>query len=362
MRDLATLLLHLIVTLVRLFGPGGVRSVVAETLLVKHQLLVLNRSRERAPNLRPLDRVITGLCAGLMRPTRLLRTAVVLQPSTIMGFHRALVKRKYRLLFTPGRRGKPGPKGPTPEMIAAIAEIKNRNPRFGYQRIAHQLSCIFGLDFDKDVVRRVLAKHYRPCPGGGGPSWLTFLGHAKDRLWSVDFFRCESLALRTHWVLVVMDQFTRRIVGLAVHAGVLDGPTACRMFGEAIAQAGTLPNYLSSDHDPLFEFHRWKANLRILEITEAKTVPDFPLSHPFVERLIGTIRRELLDLVPFWNAYDLRRKLDEFKHYYNCVRVHRALSGATPKASSPAGDHSAQLDNYQWESCCRGLYQLPVAA
>lgn len=97
MRDLLLLLVHLIVTITRLFAPGGARSVVAESLLVKHQLLILNRSRERAPNLRPLDRVIAGLCAGFMRPTRLLRSAIVLKPSTLLGFHRALVKRKYRL-------------------------------------------------------------------------------------------------------------------------------------------------------------------------------------------------------------------------------------------------------------------------
>jgi putative transposase len=262
MRDFAILFLHLIVTLVRLFRPGGLR-VVAETLLIKHQLLILNRSRERAPNLRPIDRLIAGLCAGLMRPTRLLRSAIVLRPSTIVAFHRALVKRTYELLFTPKRRGKrPGPKGPTAELIAAIVEMKRRNPRFGYQRIAQQLSFIFGLDIDKDVVRRVLAKHYRPHRGGAGPCWLTFLGHAKDVLWSVDFFRCESLTLTSHWVLVVMDQFTRRIIGFAVHAGALDGPTVCRMLGEAIARAPILPQYLSSDRDPLFEFHRWKANLR----------------------------------------------------------------------------------------------------
>jgi putative transposase len=99
----------------------------------------------------------------------------------------------------------------------------------------------------------------------------------------------------------------------------------------------------------------------VLKLTEIKTVPDVPLSHPFVERLIGTIRRELLDLVPFWNTYDLRRTLDEFKHYYNCARVHRALSGGTPAAFA-SRDCSAQLDDYRWRGWCRGLYQLPVAA
>lgn len=86
MRELATLVIHLIWTVLRLLAPGGVRSVVAESLLLKHQLLILNRPRERAPNLRPADRLIAGLCASMMRPTRLLRTAFVLKPSTIMSF------------------------------------------------------------------------------------------------------------------------------------------------------------------------------------------------------------------------------------------------------------------------------------
>jgi hypothetical protein len=87
----------------------------------------------------------------------------------------------------------------------------------------------------------------------------TLLAQAKDSLWSVDFFRCESLILRTHWVMVVMDQTTRRIVGLAVQAGALDGPATCSMFNKILSQSGALPQSLSSDHDPLFRFHRWKA-------------------------------------------------------------------------------------------------------
>ena len=179
MRDLAILFIHLIVTIARLFGPGGARSVIAESLLVKHQLLILSRSRARAPDLRPSDRVIVGLCASLMRPTRLARSAIVLKPSTILSFHRALVKRNYRLLFTPKNRSKPGPTGPSPELICAIIEMKRRNPSFGYQRIADQISLVFDIEIDKDVVRRVLAKHYRPEPGSNGPSWLTFLATAR---------------------------------------------------------------------------------------------------------------------------------------------------------------------------------------
>ena len=74
------------------------------------------------------------------------------------------MKRKYRLLFTPRRGGKPGPKGPSAELIAVIVEMKRRNPRFGCRRIAEQIAFTFGIEINKDVVRRGLAKHYRPEP------------------------------------------------------------------------------------------------------------------------------------------------------------------------------------------------------
>ena len=212
------------------------------------------------------------------------------------------------------------------------------------------------------MVRRILAKHYRPDPGAYGPSWLTVLGHTKDSLWSVDLFRCESLILKSHWILVVMDQFTRRIIGFGVQAGTVDGPSLCRMFNHAICGAG-LPRYISSDNDPLLRFHRWKANLRILEATEVKTVPHLPVSHPFVERLIGTIRREYLNLVPFWNARDLENKLSSFKEFYNDQRCHYALDGDTPsERTGKTRSEVADLRSYRWRSYCRGLYHLPVAA
>ncbi len=111
--------------------------------------------------------------------------------------------------------------------------------------------------------------------------------------------------------MVVMDQFTRRIIGFAVHAGVLDGPVVCRMFNSIIGGTKS-PRYLSSDNDPLFRFHQWNANLRILEVTEVKTVPYVPLSHPFVGG-----------------------------------RMDRTV---------------ARLNDYRWKEHCRGLYQLPEAA
>src|SRR5258705_7758026 len=131
MRDLAVLFLHLLTTVARLAGPGGARSVVAESVLVKHQLLILNRSRKRSPNLRPSDRVVAGLCALLMRPGRLIRSAIVVKPSTLLRLHRALTQRKYRRLFSSTGPTKPGPKGPSPDVIAAVVDMKQRNPTWG---------------------------------------------------------------------------------------------------------------------------------------------------------------------------------------------------------------------------------------
>jgi putative transposase len=172
--------------------------------------------------------------------------------------------------------------------------MKRRNPTCGCPRILQQSTLAFGIPMNKDVVRRILAVRYTPKPDAAGPSWLTMLGHAKDSLWSVDLFRCESAVLCAHWVLVVMDQCTRRIVGFGVHRGAVDGVGLCCMFNGA-TRGQTLPKYLSSDHDRLFQFQRWQANLRILDVEEIKTVPYAPLSHPCVERLIGTVRRECLD-------------------------------------------------------------------
>jgi putative transposase len=147
-------------------------------------------------------------------------------------------------------------------------------------------------------------------------------------------------------------------VGFTVHRGVVDGVALCRMFNHATRDQSP-PTYLSADHDPLYRFHQWQANLRILNIREIKTVPYVPRSHPIVERLIGTVRRECLDRLLFWTADDLERKLVEFPQDYNEHRTHTARGGRPPVAS-PHARVSPQA--YRWQSHCRGLYHTPRAA
>ncbi len=134
------------------------------------------------------------------------------------------------------------------------------------------------------------------------------------------------------------------------------------MFNQAAIGKGA-PRYLSSDHDPLYRYHQWRANLRIRESKEIKTVPYVPVSHPFTERLVCNIRREYLDQTLFWNGRDLEVKLEEFQDYYNAHRVHQALDLKTP--AEAAGDDPptcAKLGNFAWRSHCNGLFQTPMAA
>jgi transposase InsO family protein len=192
--------------------------------------------------------------------------------------------RKYSKLYSNKPKNKSGRKGLDQELIDLVVEMKTKNPLMGYGRIAMQIYHEFGIEISRFSVGRILRKHFDTSnPGKGqGPSWLTFIGHMKDSLWSVDLFTCESITLKSYKVMVVMDQFTRRIIGFAVHAGDCSGVDYCCMFNKIIS-GKPLPKYLSSDNDPLFLFHRWQANLRILDIEEIKSIPGNPVSHPFIE-------------------------------------------------------------------------------
>ena len=152
------------------------------------------------------------------------------------------------MLFSPQRRRPPGPQGPKKELIDALVALKRRNRNWGCPRIAQQITLAFGVAIDKDVVRRNLCVHYRPESDSGGPSWLTFLGHMKDSLWSMDLFRCESASLRPlgpgcHGSILASDH---RVRCPCRHGRW--GRT-CRMFNRAIRWQLKMPK-LSSAKNP----------------------------------------------------------------------------------------------------------------
>src|SRR5712671_1760475 len=145
MKEPLLTLLHLAVMTAKLRGPGGVRAMIAENLILKQQLIVLRRARQRAPNLTPSDRLLCGFWSMFLSPGRIRKAAIALRPSTLLALHQAVVRCKYRRLFSSTSRPKqPGPKGPSDALIQAIVELKSRNPRFGCPRIARIISHAFG--------------------------------------------------------------------------------------------------------------------------------------------------------------------------------------------------------------------------
>src|SRR6516165_8946098 len=165
MKDLLLTLLHLAVVTAKLCGPGGVRAVIAENLVPKQQLIVVRRARKRAPNLALSDRLLCGFGSLFLRPGRIRKVAIALRPSTLLAFHQALVRCKYRRLFSSTRcPKKPGPKGPDegPHPGHRRTEVAQSRVRLSPDCADHLQT--FGIDVDKNVVYRVLSKHYRP-PG-----------------------------------------------------------------------------------------------------------------------------------------------------------------------------------------------------
>ena len=240
MKTLALLVIHVLTTLAKRAGPGGAKAIIAESVLLKHQQLIAHRSTGKTPRLTTSDRFLCGLFTLFMRPGRIRKTAVILKPATLTKFRRALFSCNYHRLFSTQKNRKPGPKGPSDDLVRVIVELKQRNTRFGCPRIAQQINKAFGVNIDKDVVRRVLAKHYRPEPYGSGPSWLTFLRHTRDSLFSIALFR--------------------RLIGYGISVCHLNQTVIFSLFDEAIPMFDASRS-LRSIHDQSFSHHRCRRKL-----------------------------------------------------------------------------------------------------
>lgn len=239
--------------------------------------------------------------------------SVVVSPATILKFHRHLVKRKYRQLFS-SKGKKMSRKGYARETRKLVVELKQKNPDYGCLRIAQILNNLLGTGVSAQTVRRILREKTMPLdPLRSGPSWLAFFADAKDCLWSFNLFKAESISLHTYWVLAVIDGYSRKIEGYSVHQGNGEnGENLCYMFNKVLGASSSSPKKISRDNDPLYKFERWGQNMEMLDIEQLVGPHYTPTANPFVERLIGTTRREFLDKTPFWTKSDLENKLVRF--------------------------------------------------
>ena len=322
MKTLALLVIHLLTMLAKRLGPGGAKAIIAESVLIKHQQLIVRRSIRKTPRLTTSDRFLCGFLVLFMHPRRIRKAALVLKPATLTKFRSALLSRNYHRLFSSRKNAKPGPKGPSDNLVGVIVEMKQRNTQFGCPRIAQQINKAFGVNIDKDVVRRVLAKHYRPKPYDGGLSWLTFLRHTRDSLRSIVLFRRASILPKSHSIPLAIDQFIRGIIDCGISGYHFDQMVVFSLYDAAIPVVDASKS-LSPVPDPHFSHHRCRRKLLCVGRTQA--APISPRAPPFAERRIGTRRRNYHEYRSNCSASDLETEYESLNNNRNIFPMSGAL-------------------------------------
>jgi len=306
---------------------GVVASRVAlhlEVLALRHQLLVLERSRRRRPRLGRADR---WLWACLSRVWSGWRTAlVIVKPDTVVAWHRT----GFRLFWTWKSRRRTG-RPPVPRDVRAlIRRVAHENPLWGAPRIHGEL-----LKLGVQVSQATMAKYIRRPAIPASQSWRTFVTTHIDQIVAADFFVVPTVNCRLLFVLVLLAHERRRIV----HVGVTTHPSAAwtaQQFREAFPW-DQAPRYLIHDRD--LAFQTVTATATAMGIEEVRTAPRSPWQNAYVERFIGSVRRECLDHMIVFNAAGLRAILKSYVAYYTNSRTHLSLEKDSP-SSRPISPHA----------------------
>jgi hypothetical protein len=294
----------------------GHRELVLENLALRQQLTAVKRTTKR-PHFQTRDRLFW---IALARIWRNWRTALVLvQPDTVVRWHRDWLRRRWT------RRSKPRPDGRPPldqQIQVLVREMATANPLWGAPRIHGELRTL-GVDVSERTVSRLLERHPRPP----SQTWRTFLTNHLASAASIDFFTVPTLTGRVLFVLVLLSHHRRRIV----HVNVTDHPTAIWSAQQVVDAFpdDTAPRWLHRDRDRIYGdvFQCRVAGMGIADVVSAWASP---WQNPYVERLIGSIRRECLDHVIVINEAHLRRVLTTYGRYYHRSRTHLGLEKDTP--------------------------------
>lgn len=288
---------------------------MAENLALRQQLATLHRQSPR-PKLRAGDRFFWVLLLRWFRDWR--SWLVIVQPDTVVGWHR----QGYRLFWRWKSRGQPGrPKIPR-EVQVLIRQIATENPLWGIPRIQAELRLL-----GHELAEATVAKYVRRPRKPPSQTWKAFLHNHAYELASVDFFTVPTVTFRDLYVFVVLRHNRRRLV----HFNITEHPNAVWV-GQQLREAfpfDKAPRFLIRDNDGVYGDEVSRC-LKTLGIEEVKTAPHSPWQNPYCERVIGTIRRELLDHVIVLNERHLRRLLSSYQEYYHRSRCHMALDDNSP--------------------------------
>ena len=292
------------------------RALALENLALRHQLDVLKRNSKR-PRLTNRDRTLWMILSHFWPDWR--KSLMVVQPETVIRWH----KRGFRLYWRwKSRQRWPGRRKVPKEIRDFIRTMSLANPLWGAPRIHGELLKL-GVEISQASVSKYMVRHQKPP----SQTWHTFLkNHVKDIV-SVDFFTVPTATFRVFYVFLVLSNKRRRIV----HFNVTESPTAV-WTGQQIVEAfpwDTAPKYLLRDRDGKFG----EAFIRRVDsvgIQQVLTAARSPWQNPYVERIIGSIRRECLDHTIIFNEKHLRRVLKEYFLYYHKCRTHLGLEKDCP--------------------------------
>jgi putative transposase len=289
----------------------------AEILALRQQLAVLNRSTRR-PQLGRRDRLFWVILAKLWRNWR--EVLIIVKPETVVKWHKEGFRLYWRWKSKSRRVGRPQI---DKEIRELITRISRENPLWGVPRIQSELR-LLGVEVAASTVAKYRIKVAKPP----SQTWKTFLENHVEQIASIDFFTVPTVKFRVLYCFLVLLHDRRR----AVHFNVTEHPTAAwtaQQMIEAFPE-DTVPRFLLRDRDSIYgeEFHR---RIKGMGIEEVPTAPHSPWQNPFIERLIGSIRRECLDHLIIINEDHLRRILREYFDYYHHCRPHQSLERNSPR-------------------------------
>ena len=293
-------------------------SLELEIVALRHQLMVLRRQRPGRPRLLPGDRLL-WIWLYRLWPSGLNAMALV-KPTTVVQWHRQGFRRYWRWRSRCHGRGRPAV---AHEVRGLIREMSRANPLWGAPRIHGELLKL-GISIGQTAVAKYMARR----AGLPSPTWRSFLRNHMDGIAAIDMFVVATATFRLLYVMVVLHHARRTIV----YFDVTDHPSQdwlSRQVTEAFPW-DTAPRYLLRDRDGSYG-QRFHERVQAMGIEEVITAPRSPWQNPYVERLIGSIRRECLDHIVIFNERHLRRVLSSYLDYYHRSRTHLALEKDCPE-------------------------------
>ncbi len=290
-------------------------TIAAENLALRHQVGVLQRSVKR-PRLRQRDRILWVWLRRFWANWR--SCLMIVKPDTVLRWHRD----GFRLYWRWKSRSKPGRPKIDAEIRRLIRRMSRENATWGSPRVQSELA-LLGYTVDQSTVAKYMCRHGKPP----SQTWRTFLeNHAPD-IAAIDFFVVPTVRFQLLYCLVVLRHDRRRVV----HFNVSAHPTA-RWTGQQIVEAfpyDEAPRFLLRDRDGIYGMD-FRERIMHLGVEEVVTAPRSPWQNPYVERLIGSIRRECIDHVVVLNETHLRRILTSYLVYYHESRAHLSLERNAP--------------------------------